>query len=91
MTSYNLFRRKAKQKKYYKKLVEGTVDFLLLGEKFNGEMVSQLTGLKDDELVKFMSFCDFSIDFLLNYSPETIKRAIKKKYQEYMINKSDET
>ena len=84
---YNLFSREVKQKKYYKKLVEGTADFMLLGEKFNGVMVSQLTGLKDDELVKFMSFCDFSTDFLLNYSPETIKRAIRKKYQEYQEHK----
>ena len=84
---YNLFSREVKQKKYYKKLVEGTADFMLLGEKFNGAMVSQLTGLKDDELVNFMSFCDFSTDFILNYSPETIKRAIRKKYQEYQENK----
>ncbi len=80
---YNRFSKEGKQKRYYKKVTEGTADFMLIGEKFNGELVSQITGLKDDELIKFISFCDFSSDFLKNYSPETIKRAIRKKYEEY--------
>ena len=80
---YNRFSKEGKQKKYYKKLTEGTADFMLIGEKFNGNMVAQLTGLKNDELINFMSFCNFSNDFIMNYSPETIKRAIKKKFQEY--------
>jgi hypothetical protein len=80
---YNLFSKEGKQQKYYRKMIEGNADFMLIGEKFNGELVAQLTGLKDDELVKFMSYCNFSKDFLMNYSPETIKRAIKRKYQEY--------
>lgn len=81
---YNLMSKEGKQKKYYKKVIEGEADFLLIGEKFNGEMVAQITGLKDDELIRFMSYCNFSNDFLMNYSPETIKRAIRTKYQEYM-------
>jgi hypothetical protein len=84
---YNRFSKEGKQKRYYKKLTEGTADFMLIGEKFNGELVSQITGLKDDELVKFMSFCGFSSDFLKNYSPETIKRAIRKKYEAYRESK----
>ena len=80
---YNRFSKEGKQKRYYNKVIEGTADFMLIGEKFNGEMVSKLTGLKDDELVAFMSFCNFSNDFLMNYSSETIKRAIRKKYEEY--------
>jgi len=80
---YNLFSKEGKQKKYYKKLIENEADFMLIGEKFNGPVVAQITGLKDDELIKFMSWCNFSKDFLLNYSPETIKRAIRTKYQEY--------
>ena len=81
---YDRFSKEGKQKRYFQKVSEGTADFMLLGEKFNGEMVAQITGLKDDDLIKFMSYCNFSNDFLLNYSPETIKREIKKKYQEYV-------
>ena len=81
---YDQFSKEGKQKRYYKKLIDGTADFLLIGEKFNGEIVSQITGLRDDELVRFMSWCNFSNDFLMYYSPETIKREIRRKYQEYL-------
>jgi hypothetical protein len=84
---YNRFSREGRQRRYYKKVTEGTADFMLIGEKFNGELVSQITGLKDDELIRFISFCDFSSDFLMNYSPETIKRAIRTKYAEYREGK----
>ena len=80
---YNRFSKEGKQKRYFQKVSEGTADFMLIGEKFNGEMVSQITGLRDDELIKFMSYCSFTNDFLMNYSPETIKREIRKKYHEY--------
>jgi len=80
---YNRFSKEGKQARYHSKITDGTADFMLIGEKFNGELVAQLTGLKDDELIKFMSFCNFSNEFLMNYSPETIKREIRKKYQEY--------
>jgi len=82
---YMLLSKEGKQVRYHKMITEGTADFMLIGEKFNGVIVAQLTGLKDDELIKFMSFCNFSKDFLLNCSPETIKREIRKKYQEYTI------
>ena len=81
---YDLLSKEGKQKRYYRTLIEGTADFMLIGEKFNGELVAQLTGFKDDELIKFMSFCNFSTDFLLNYSPETIRREIRRKLQEYL-------
>jgi len=81
---YNRYSTEGKQKRHYKSVIDETAEFILIGEKFNGEMVSQITGLKDDELVKFMSFCNFSNDFILNYSPETIRRTIRKKYAEYI-------
>ena len=83
---YNLLSKEGKQQRYYRNLIDGTADFLLIGEKFNGELVAQLTGLKDDELIKFMSFCNFSPEFLLNFSPETIRRAIRIKHLEYLGN-----
>jgi hypothetical protein len=81
---YNKYSKEGKQKRYYGKVMDGTADFMLIAEKFNGEMVQQITGLKDDELVRFMSFCNFSNEFLFNYSPETIQRAIRKKHEEFI-------
>jgi len=81
---YDRFSKEGKQKRYFRKVSEGTADFMLLGEKFNGEMVERITGLKDDDLIKFMSYCNFTNDFLMNYSPNTIEREIRKKYQEFI-------
>ncbi len=86
---YDRFSKEAKQKKRYKSLTEGTADHVIIGEKFNGELVSRLTGLKDDELIAFISWCNFSQDFLRWMSPETIKRTIVKKYKEYAENKEE--
>ena len=83
---YDRFSIEGKQKRYFQKISDGTADFMLLDEKFNGEMVAQITGLKDDDLIKFMSFCNFTNDFLKNYSPYTIEREIRKKYQEFIKN-----
>ena len=81
---YSIFSKEAKQKRYFKSVIDETAEYIRIGEKFNGQMVMQITGLKDDELIKFMSFCNFSKDFLLNYSPETIIRAIKQKYVDFV-------
>ena len=81
---YNRFSIEGRQKRHNKQVFEETAEYIRIGEKFNGYMVSQITGLKDDELIKFMSFCNFSNDFLLNYSPETIRRAIRQKYAEFL-------
>ena len=84
---YNLLSVEGKQKRYHISVVEGTAEYIRVGEKFNGEMVAQITGLKDDELIKFMTFCNFSNEFLLNYSQETINRAIRQKYKEWSSSK----
>ena len=81
---YNKFSKEAKQKRYFESVQNGTADFMLIGEKFNGHIVAQITGLKNDELIAFMSFCKFSNDFIMNYSPETIRRAIRQKYTEFV-------
>ncbi len=84
---YNRFSKEAKQKKYYTSVTEGTADHVVVGEKFNGEIVSTITGLKDDELIAFMAWCGFTQEFLRGVSPETIKREIRRKYKEYASNK----
>jgi hypothetical protein len=80
---YNKYSREAKRLRHYNSIIDETAEFMLIGEKFNGELVAQITGLKDDELIAFISFCDFSNYFILNYSMETIKRAIRQKYAEF--------
>lgn len=81
---YNRFSREGRQQRHFQSVLDGTAEHIIIGEKFNGEMVSQITGLKGDELIRFMSFCNFSRDFLLNYSVETIRRAIRQKFAEFV-------
>ena len=87
---YNRFSKEAKQKKYYKSVTEETADFIIIGEKFNGNIVSRLTGLKDDEMIAFISYCAFTTEFLRYMSPETIKREILRKYRKYTETKEEE-
>ena len=51
--------------------------------KFNRELVSELTGLKDDELLEFMVYCHFSYYDLIRSSREDIIKRVKSKYLEY--------
>ena len=81
---YNRFSIEGRQLRHFNSILDETAEFMIIGEKFNSEIVSQITGLKDDELIKFMSFCNFSRDFLLNSSVETIRRAIRQKFAEFI-------
>jgi len=81
---YNLWSTEGKQLQYYLSVINGTADFIIIGEKFNGFIVRELTGLENDELVKFMSFCKFTKEYLLLASEMDIRRAVMSKYREYV-------
>ncbi|MDR1672502.1 MAG: hypothetical protein LBS09_03425 [Bacteroidales bacterium] len=82
-TLYNVFSKEGKQMRYYQSIVTGTADFIIIGKKFNGDIVKQLTGLENDELVRFMSDCFFTKEYLLYMPQEEINRAIVRKYNEW--------
>ena len=54
-----------------------------LKEKFNPEQVSELTGLKGDELIQFMNYCNFSEKYILNTKEYFILERVKKCYRQY--------
>ena len=81
---YDLLSREGKQYRYYQSVINGTAEFVIIGEKFNGFIVKQLTGFENDELVKFMSFCRFTKEYLLVASDMDIQREIMRKYREYI-------
>ncbi|MDR2848413.1 MAG: hypothetical protein LBV39_04835, partial [Bacteroidales bacterium] len=80
---YNLLSREGHQMKYLQKILDGTAEHIRIGEKFNGDIVHQLTGLENDELVEFMSGCHFSKEYLLYMPQEEINREVVRKYKEY--------
>ena len=81
---YNLWSKEGKQYEYYQSVIRGTAEFIIIGAKFNGLIVKELTGLENDELLKFMSFCRFTRPYLLATSEMEIRRAIMYKFKEYL-------
>lgn len=53
-------------------------------EKYNRDIVSEITGYKDDELTQFMGFCNFSFNYLLETNHYDIILAIEEKQHEYI-------
>jgi hypothetical protein len=51
--------------------------------KYNRELVSNITGLKDDELLNFMMYCRFSYYDIIKMTPEQIIMAIRVKFSDY--------
>lgn len=84
---YETFSRKAKMKRLYNEMVqyEDRLDELPL--KYNKEIVKDLTGLPDDEILTFMMYCHFSYYDLIRWTPMQIINAIKDKYINYEYEK----
>jgi len=80
---YNLWSKEGRQYQYYQSVINGTAEFMIIGEKFNGLIVKGLTGFENDELIKFMSYCRFTKEYLLAASEMEIQRAIMYRYREY--------
>ena len=84
---YEAFSRKAKMKRLYNDMVqyEDKLDELPL--KYNKEVVKDITGLPDDEILNFMMYCHFSYYDLVRWTPTQIINAIKDKYINYEYEK----
>ena len=84
---YEAFSRKAKMKRLYNEMVqyEDRLDELPL--KYNKEVVKDITGLPDEEILTFMMYCHFSYYDLVRWTPTQIINAIKDKYINYEYEK----
>lgn len=84
---YETFSRKAKMKRLYNEMVqyEDRLDELPL--KYNKEIVKDITGLPDEEILTFMMYCHFSYYDLVRWTPMQIINAIKDKYINYEYEK----
>jgi hypothetical protein len=71
-----------------RKPIEDKID-----EKYNREIVGNLTGLEGKELERFMKFCNFTEQYLLDKKKYTILKRVKEKYQVYKdsLNIKNET
>jgi hypothetical protein len=84
---YETFSRKAKMKRLYNEMVqyEDRLDELPL--KYNKDIVKDITGLPDEEILTFMMYCHFSYYDLVRWTPMQIINAIKDKYINYEYEK----
>lgn len=80
---YEAFSPRAKMHRLYNELVEYQDELDNVQSKFNRELVSEITGLKGDELMEFMVYCHFSYYELIRSSHEQIINKIRSKFIEY--------
>ena len=80
---YNAFSKTAKQERVYRAKVMGTDDDIVIGNKFNGDIVKDLTGLQGDELINFMAWCGFSRKYLLAANNGQVEKNILDKWFQY--------
>ena len=80
---YYIFSEEGKSKR---KLIElqkkATIDSKIRS-KYNREKVSDLTGLEGKELERFMKFCNFTDEYLLNTKEYKILQRVQNMYQMY--------
>ncbi|MCQ2285338.1 MAG: hypothetical protein MJZ76_00485 [Bacteroidales bacterium] len=80
---YEAFSPKAKMKRLYNEMVDYEEELENVQSKFNPQLVSEITGLTNPELMEFMVFCHFSYYDLIRQSRDEILRNIKAKFDEY--------
>ncbi|HNX21175.1 MAG TPA: carboxypeptidase-like regulatory domain-containing protein [Bacteroidales bacterium] len=80
---YEKYNKKYKNVQLAKELNELQDEVDKVPGKYNRELVSNITGLKDEELLKFMMYCRFSYYDIIKMSSEQIIMEVRKKYSEY--------
>lgn len=79
------FSKKHKAKRDYYELKASKEQFFANEKKYNKELVTELTGLKGDELMDFMSYLDFQYEFLTESNDYEIVKAILDRFEEFKI------
>lgn len=85
---YNLSKEEISKRKHYR-LSGERKDFDMVDKKINREKLMAWTGIKkDEELDKFILFCDFSVNYLRSVNEYDLIVKVKEKYKEFQdINK----
>ncbi len=85
---FDLFSKHAKSKRRYEDLLARDRYKSYLATKFNNKVVENATPLTDQkEIAYFMTYCDFSDDFLAQANSYDIVVQIQHCYKEYSTNK----
>lgn len=83
---YYNFSQREKSIRRYHELENDKWNVYAIDQKYNKFIVERVTGLKGDESIKFMSWCNFSKDYLLAATDYEIVLKITEKYKLYCEN-----
>ncbi len=84
---YDKYSRRSKMNRLYNEMVSYEDEVERIQQKYNREIVSELTGLEGEELLNFMMYCRFSYYDLVRWSDEQIKEKIRTNYFNYQYDK----
>lgn len=81
---YHKFSKVEKSKRKVWHLKEQELKQASVDEKYNREIVSEITGFTDWDLINFMGWCNFSFNYLYDLSALEIREKIQSKYEKYL-------
>lgn len=84
---YDKYSRKSKMNRLYNEMLSYEDEVERVQQKYNRDIVSDLTGLQGDELLEFMMYCRFSYYDLVRWSDEQIREKIRTNYFNYQYDK----
>ncbi len=73
----------SKDEKQRKRVNAMEKKFHIIQPKFNDKLITELTGLKGEEIKDFIDYCNFQEGFLLYATEYEIAEAIQKKWEQY--------
>lgn len=83
---YDHFSKEARSKRIYADLMRKDAAAV----RYNSVIISKITGLQDEEEIKkFIDFCAFRVEFILNASDYELYAAILDCYEEFCMNEID--
>jgi len=84
---YDKYSRRGKMSRLYNEMLSYEDEIDRIQQKYNREIVSELTGLQGDELLDFMMYCRFNYYDLVRWSDEQIREKIRSNYFNYQYDK----
>lgn len=88
IASIPIYSKDEKERMKLKKMIEKEKIQRHVHEKFNKEIIAQLTGLKEPVLTEFFVYLNFSNKFVLGASDYDIRKAIRRKFELYLKEKT---
>ena len=85
---YNFSKREKSIRKYHK-LENDKWNQYAIVQKYNPKIVEKITGLKNNETIMFIAWCNLSKEYLLNATDYEIANKIKEKYKIYCYRIND--